>query len=404
MKRSDAPGLMEKKRRGRIVGYYWVARRASSKAAGYEPKTVRLHYDTPEERASRCRILTAELLEWLARTDAPDEINYDGTIRSLIRAYQTDPDSPYQEVKESTRQRDYDPSLRIVEAAVGTRRVDALTMKDFKRWHRKFAEPAEEGGERRPRRAHGAITALRMIFKYGSTMNWQDCRIARSILSDMRFKRPERRREALNRDQAASVIEEAISRGQLSLALAQALQFELSLRQIDVIGEWLKTNERSGIVYNGRRWTNGLTWSNVSPDLILIKRTSKTDARGEWNLRLFPLVMKVLDLIPDEQRIGPMIVSESHGRPYRSNDYQKHWRRIARAVGIPDHVWNMDSRAGGISEADEAGADPRDLQAHATHEDFKTTQRYIRSTTLNRTSRIADLKARARKPPGSNRG
>jgi len=31
------------------------------------------------------------------------------------------------------------------------------------------------------------------------------------------------------------------------------------------------------------------------------------------------------------------------------------FRQIARAACIPDEVWNMDSRAGGATEADEAG-------------------------------------------------
>jgi hypothetical protein len=36
--------------------------------------------------------------------------------------------------------------------------------------------------------------------------------------------------------------------------------------------------------------------------------------------------------------------------------YARWFRQIARAAGIPDDVWNMDSRAGGATEADEAGA------------------------------------------------
>src|SRR5262249_46543888 len=37
--------------------------------------------------------------------------------------------------------------------------------------------------------------------------------------------------------------------------------------------------------------------------------------------------------------------------------YAREWRVVARAAGVPDQVWNMDARAGGISEADDAGAD-----------------------------------------------
>jgi len=107
--------------------------------------------------------------------------------------------------------------------------------------------------------------------------------------------------------------------------------------------------------------------------------------------------MKVLGLVPTDRRIGPMIVSESTGRPYRPNHFQKEWRAIARAAGVPDNVWNRDSRAGGITEGDEAGADPRDPQRHATHSDFKTTTRYIRSATRKATEKVAQLRAAKRK-------
>jgi hypothetical protein len=30
---------------------------------------------------------------------------------------------------------------------------------------------------------------------------------------------------------------------------------------------------------------------------------------------------------------------------------------VARAAGIPDAVWNMDARAGAITEAEDAGVD-----------------------------------------------
>lgn len=47
----------------------------------------------------------------------------------------------------------------------------------------------------------------------------------------------------------------------------------------------------------------------------------------------------------------------------------------------------MDARAGGITEAEEAGAPLEDIQATVTHEDKKTTLRYIR----RRTKKIASV-------------
>lgn len=65
----------------------------------------------------------------------------------------------------------------------------------------------------------------------------------------------------------------------LSIAIAQALQFELTLRQIDVIGIWEPldvTGEHTGIINKGQRWTGGVTWSHIDSHGILSKVTTKT--------------------------------------------------------------------------------------------------------------------------------
>ena len=81
----------------------------------------------------------------------------------------------------------------------------------------------------------------------------------------------------------------------------------------------------------------------------------------------------------------------------RERSYRKWYRQIARAAGIPDTVWSMDSRAGGAAEAEEAGAAIDAIQAALTHsknEKNETTLRYIR----RRSSKIATVtEARQRK-------
>lgn len=51
-----------------------------------------------------------------------------------------------------------------------------------------------------------------------------------------------------------------------------------------------------------------------------------------------------------------------------------------RACGIPDDVKNMDSRAGAISEATDAGADLEHVRHAATHSDIGMTQKYSRGS------------------------
>ncbi len=331
----------------------------------------------------------------LGKETAPD---YNGTIASLIESYQRDEDSPYFGIKANTR-RHYDQILAIVIAKVGERKINPLNRKDFARWHRSFRFPEGEGGPDRMRTAHNCMKLLRIVLRYGASMRYDGCRDAATILSeDMKFPLPPPRRSQLSYNQASAIVDHALEVGRLSVALAQALQFELSLRQVDVIGQWepAEPGERTGIVYYGQRWGLGVLWSDISPEGILVKQTTKTATIGEWNLALYPLVAKALKAFPDDGRVGPMIISETTGNPYRPDDYRIKWRKIATAAGVPRDIWNMDSRAGGITEGDEAGAEPRDLQRHATHADFKTTSRYVRST-LGSTEKVATLRVARRK-------
>jgi hypothetical protein len=68
----------------------------------------------------------------------------------------------------------------------------------------------------------------------------------------------------------------------------------------------------------------------------------------------------------------------------------------ARASGIPDHIWNMDARAGGISEADDAGADLDAIRSAAGHTQTSTTARYVRGT-IGKSREVAKLRQAHRK-------
>ena len=184
--------------------------------------------------------------------------------------------------------------------------------------------------------------------------------------------------------------------GRPSIALAQALQFELSLRQKDVIGEWDMADGVGGITAFGARWSGGVTWGDIDSDLILRKATTKNGTIGEWDLKRYPLVMSALESFqPLTDRIGPVVMDEPRGRPYTYRVFHNRWRQIADVSGLPAGVWNMDSRAGGITEGSDAGAPVGDLRLHATHSDVRTTERYIRGA-LPASNRVADLRTAKR--------
>jgi len=104
------------------------------------------------------------------------------------------------------------------------------------------------------------------------------------------------------------------------------------------------------------------------------------------------MLCPLLDAVPHAERSGAIVKGES-GLPIRERSYRKWFREIARAAGIPDKVWSMDSRAGAATEADAAGVDLKSISDLLTHAEPRTTLRYIRSAS----KRVRDVaKARAR--------
>lgn len=405
-----APGLKVRKRAGGVA-YYWVAKSSSPRAKEYKDKTVRLT-GTPEFIVGKCKILQAEFKDWLAGKGIDGKPRYDGTLRSLIRLYQHIPESPYKDVRSNTRSM-YDDSLAVLEKTVGDRRLDKLTGIDFKRWYSNFRQPAKDTEKKAKRRAelaaqgtplpqngervaraYNAMRLLRNVISFGVVLNISECFRLSTILKQMRFSVPKARSVAITFEHAQAICDKALEHGLVSIALAQALQFELTLRQIDVVGRWEKVEKAKagGIVHRGKRWRDGLLWSNIDENGILIKVTSKVeDIVAEHDTMAYPFLRTMIDKVPPEKRVGPMIVSEMTGLPYRQKYFARVWRKIATEAGVPKHIWNRDSRAGGVTEGSDAGADLEHLRHHANHKNSQTTQRYNRKT-LEKTKQVAELR------------
>jgi len=399
VKRPDAPGLKRKRNGDGSSRWYWEARTDIVKK-GYKPSTVRLHYpETPQgeaERAARCSTLWAEMLAWDAAGGHTPKARYDGTIGSLSRQFCSDPESPYVFVKYNT-QKLYDQSDRILTETVGARAVRELLGPDFRRWHKKWAEPKEEGRLPRLYRAKHTMDFVRRIISYGVSLGYADCMRTDTILGKIEFPAPKPRSVVMLPEQVEAIRAAAHEMGLGSIALATALQFDLALRQKDAIGEWLPltSDDVGGIIVRGRRWANGLVWSDIGPDLILRKTHVKTGFDLAYDLRLAPNVLAEIAHIPAERRVGPMIVSEATGVPYRWTKYPENFRRVATAAGIPSNVWSMDARAGAVSEAYAAGAAATDVQKHAGHTNPQTSARYHR-TSLAETQRAMGLRVAKR--------
>lgn len=404
---TDTPGL--KWRRGHTAAY-WVAR-ADLVKKGFKPSTVRIHFDPADpihmdQIAARCRDLQSQMLEWSSgQRNAPRNV-YDGTLRSLVRRYQTDEESPYRELRPRS-QSFYNYGLGLLDKYVGDSDLSEVTGPDVRRWYKKLKEPApvttaqkERGITENPervRRAYAAIQMLRVVVNFGRTLKLAECRDLADALSAMEFKGVQRRESRMTHAQVCAFRKAAHEEGRPSMALGITLQFDLGMRQRDVIGEWLPDTSQGaeGIVDHDLRWSDGLAFSHIS-GTVLRKKTSKTGKVVEHDLAQLPDTLAELERIPAGRRIGPLVVNEETGLPYKRRVYTKWYRILARKAGIPDEVWNMDARAGAVTEALDAGAQPNDVMNAAGHTQLSTTQGYDRGM-LKKTARVAQLRVASRK-------
>jgi hypothetical protein len=405
----DAPGFRLLDRPNGAYHQYWIAS-VAARDRGYLPRTVRLHYDlgTADGREAleqKCRILTNEMLSWLADPADMRKPVYDGTVTALIACYQTDKHSPYRGLAQNT-QRGYDDWCRTLERAIGKRRVDRLTGQDLRDSFLALLEPSSPGGAPRVRLAQACVrTMLSILLNYGAELGLGGClelaqvlermtlRVPRDIRTAWKAKRP--KKVAMTYDQAAAIVTEGLSRGtrvHASVALGVAAQFEFTLRQIDVIGEWERINPGreippDAIVGHGQVWRPGLRFEDVSRGTLDLT-TSKNDTDAVFDVTAYPLFVRALEAVPAARRRGPLVVDED-GLPVRRRHYQDLYRDVANAAGVPSTVWNMFARHGGVTEAHESGADLVDIGKHAQHGDLNTTNRHYIVPSVETPRRVA---------------
>lgn len=412
----DAAGLRWRPRANGWVGY-WVAR-ADIVARGYPVETSRVYAPKPWREPdaddikfirSECSRLQSEMLGW-ARGGDVSNLVFTGTVASLIDCYERDPDSPFHKLRFASK-KTYRAFMRLLEQTVGERVLSEVRGRDLRRWYENYSTPSDADGPKRIPRAHAAMTMFRMMLSFGvSILEDEDCARLKAIMSEMQFAQGRSRVEEITAEQSAAVIAKAHEIGRPSVALAQALQFELVLRQKDVVGEWVPLDEPglSDMTRHGRKWLYGIDWREISEDLTLTHRLSKSlkgrDAIADrhagktkiWDLKLYPMVMAELARIPKEQRVGPLIINERTALPYVARQFEKAWRKAATLAGVPANVQNRDSRAGGITEGIEASdGDMEAARNAAGHRNVSTTRIYNRGE-HRQTAKVAQLRAAKR--------
>jgi hypothetical protein len=362
---------------------------------------------TDEELAELCRAHTARLREHLAALDRQGEepsltrTRYDGSMRTACMIYQEHPLSAFHNVSHSTR-RGYLADLKVIMASVGARLIKNVTILDVQNWYREWRKGVpyvDEAGERsvgpeRIARAHNAVAMVRTVLRFMAALRHADCKLLAEELAKVQFEREGAREQELTYSQVRDFLRAAVEMADkgliprdraLYLSIGVAAQFELMLRQGDIIGKWVPRKADAkfpgGVALlhlEEETWSGFFTWEKV-PGWRWRTRTSKSKYRAavEFDLSIYDLLLPLLEQVPAAERQGAIVKGE-HGLPIRYRTYVKTFRKIARFAKIPDEVWNMDARAGGAGEADEAGVDIGMISAGLTHTNQQTTVRYIR--------------------------
>lgn len=407
-----APGLIWRKRKSEWVAV-WLAR-TDLVNRGFLPRVVRLWNgvepsdDDRKHISEECNRLQSEMLLWGRQGDVRPE-QFDGTLEGLVEAYQTDKDSKFKKLRYATREY-YTVLMRRIIKDHGDEDLVDIRARELLGWHEKWTDASGVA------MAHALMGMLRTLFGFGATyLESDECERLCGIMHRMRFKMAKPRTVHLTAEHANAIRATAHETGRHSIAMAQAFQFDCTFRQKDVIGEWVPIDEPgvSDTTAHGKKWLRGIRWEEIDESLILKHTTSKRQKDIEIDLKLAPMALEELErkygklvvenpvtkaitvnrhLLPAS---GPIIISEYTGRPWFAQEFRRRWRRDADLAGIPKEIRNMDSRAGAISEARDAGADLESIRHAATHSNITTTQNYSRGA--------ADIVAKVMKLRGDHR-
>lgn len=388
---------------------------------GFTPKSQQLFVgEEPNETEiafiqDTCRRLQDEMLHF-SRGGVPMATSFDGTLRSLINCYQTDPDSRYHKLRFKVRT-NTDYKLRRLAEWHGDEDLGDIGGRTIIAWYKKWTQ---DGVKLATGKAYAG--QLRTLFAFGrSLLDIQDCVRLGMIMRDFRAEGRGPRKKSLTAEQADAVRYKArMHFGWPSIALAQAFQFECTLRQKDVIGEWVPLDEPgiSDVIDKTEKWIRGIVWQEIDDNLILRHVTSKKQKETEVDLKLAPMILEefreltggepvvTIDKTTKKMTVhrhllpasGPLVRCDTNGIPWTDNEYRRKWRKVATAAGVPKDTWNMDSRSGAISEAIGAGVPVEFVRHAATHSDISQTLAYDRGQ-AKATARTMTARVESRNKP-----
>lgn len=258
------------------------------------------------------------------------------TLKQLINSYRTDPESNFPKLQHQVRMKHHGELARLIEKH-GSIQLRDIRFRTLTAWYRDWLAD----GKIATARSH--VNRLRKLFRFGRSMLEDDeCDRLFEALGKLQLEISPPRRVHMTADHARAICKTAREHfGWYSIALAQALQFELLLSQKDVIGEWVPLTEpgesdvvwierkkrkrlakRGANVDHGRdlpariiptrKWLRGLRWSDIDENLILRHSAGSSGRVIEVDLRTAPMVLEELKILVAQSRDsgGPMTLDD----------------------------------------------------------------------------------------------
>lgn len=382
---------------------------------------------TADERAELalinelCAGHNARLLAWieertrLAASGAAGETRtrYDGTVRSGCRIFQEHKLSPFNTRFKFNTQKTCLSFLRLIEATAGHHLFRNVTVPLVSSWYEDWRAPDFDGDDEHIKRAHEGVSTLRQVVYFLAAMRKYDgVQKLAAELQLVQFEKPQARTQEMTYEQAVAFCRAADDLAQkglmpaeraLAMQIGMMTQFELMLREKDVIGEWAAAGAKRRLPSSitvldlgAEAWAGYYTWENI-PGWRWVMRTSKSRFRetGDFRLQNYGLLFPLLERVPHEQRTGAIVKGE-RGLPIRARSYSNWFREIATVAKLPRDVWKMDGRAGGASEAKRGLASIDDIQDALTHKTPAMTRRYIRTGRADGIDAVARARAAVR--------
>ncbi|WP_439399270.1 hypothetical protein ACRQ5Q_17885 [Bradyrhizobium sp. PMVTL-01] len=277
------------------------------------------------------------------------------TLKQLIECYRTDPDSNFLNLRYQVRVK-HDRLFGRLSQEFGNQPLKSIRFRTLSSWYRAWLADGKIA------KARSLVDRLRELFRFGATLLEDgDCSRLFEALRKLRLETVTPRAVTMTVDHANAIRLAAREHfGWYSIALAQALQFELLLGQKDVIGEWVPVDEHgeSDVVLGSMKWLRGLRWSNIDKNMILHYAVGSSRRPIKVDLRTAPMVLEELKLTSPDWRdaIGcpsPLVICDTTGLPWSPAEFRRKWRKVAAFAGLPDTMKNRNSFPAGTIVGDQ---------------------------------------------------